>query len=365
MGSSMAENHPVGFQWVIEARERGAKVIHVDPRFTRTSAMADIWVPLRAGSDVLFLGGLINYVLEHGKEFREYVAAYTNASTLLRHDFLDTEDLDGLFSGWDAVMKKYDPESWAHRGSPSTNDKDALSSWGFSSDVCKHCEHAGCLEACPTGSIVQTEFGSVYIQPDICNGCGYCVVSCPFGVVERNNDDGRAFKCTFCYDRQKAGLVPACAKACPTESIKFGEIGELQARAQGANSGTAASRNARRHALRCRGQQCRRDSCDVHPAGRSAQLQSPPSAGGADGSFAQGVDVVGAGRGVTAGWECAGISGIARKGLTNHVGPDVPSGRANAVGVSGRHSTHGRVEHPCVAVTGSTNRDGSKRNGRQ
>jgi formate dehydrogenase major subunit len=124
MGSSMAENHPVGFQWVIEARESGAKVIHVDPRFTRTSAMADIWVPLRAGSDVLFLGGLINYVLEHGKEFREYIAAYTNASTLLRDDFLDTEDLDGLFSGWDAAKKKYDPESWAYRESPSTKDSD-------------------------------------------------------------------------------------------------------------------------------------------------------------------------------------------------------------------------------------------------
>ncbi len=111
----MAENHPVGFQWVIEARERGAKIIHVDPRFTRTSAMTDIWVPLRAGTDVLFLGGLINYVLEHGKEFREYVVAYTNASMLLRDDFQDTEELDGLFSGWDAEKKKYDPESWAYR----------------------------------------------------------------------------------------------------------------------------------------------------------------------------------------------------------------------------------------------------------
>jgi formate dehydrogenase major subunit len=118
MGSSMAENHPVGFQWVMEAREHGAKVIHVDPRFTRTSAMADIWVPLRAGSDILFLGGLINYVLEHKKEFREYVAHYTNASTLLRDDFRDTEDLDGLFSGWDPEKKKYDPESWFYRGSP-------------------------------------------------------------------------------------------------------------------------------------------------------------------------------------------------------------------------------------------------------
>jgi len=100
--------------------------------------------------------------------------------------------------------------------------------WQFSSDVCKHCEHAGCLEACPTGSIVRTEFGGVYIQPDVCNGCGYCVVACPFGVVDRRPTDGRAFKCTFCYDRQKAGLQPACAKACPTGSILFGDLDELQ-----------------------------------------------------------------------------------------------------------------------------------------
>ncbi len=105
-------------------------------------------------------------------------------------------------------------------------------SWTFSSDVCKHCEEAGCLEACPTGSIVRTEFGGVFIQPDVCNGCGYCVPSCPFGVVERNQKDGRAFKCTFCYDRQKVGLQPACAKACPTESIKFGEIDHLRQHAQ-------------------------------------------------------------------------------------------------------------------------------------
>jgi formate dehydrogenase iron-sulfur subunit len=104
-------------------------------------------------------------------------------------------------------------------------------SWSFSSDVCKHCEHAGCLEACPTGSIVRTEFGSVYVQPDVCNGCGYCVVGCPFGVIDRRPDDGRAFKCTFCYDRQRAGEQPACAKACPTQSIQFGEIGELRERA--------------------------------------------------------------------------------------------------------------------------------------
>jgi formate dehydrogenase iron-sulfur subunit len=104
-------------------------------------------------------------------------------------------------------------------------------SWTFSSDVCKHCEHAGCLEACPTGAIVRTEFGGVYVQPDVCNGCGYCVITCPFGVIDRQPDDGRAFKCTFCYDRQKAGLKPACATACPTDSIKFGEIDDLRRQA--------------------------------------------------------------------------------------------------------------------------------------
>ncbi|MGE3277654.1 MAG: 4Fe-4S dicluster domain-containing protein [Vicinamibacterales bacterium] len=103
--------------------------------------------------------------------------------------------------------------------------------WSFSSDVCKHCEQAGCLEACPTGSIVRTEFGGVFVQPDVCNGCSYCVVACPFGVVQRNEADGRAFKCTFCYDRQKDGLQPACAQACPTESIKFGELEDLRLRA--------------------------------------------------------------------------------------------------------------------------------------
>ena len=103
-----------------------------------------------------------------------------------------------------------------------------LMSWAFSSDVCKHCEVAGCLESCPTGSIIRTEFGSVYVQDDICNGCGYCVVNCPFGVIDRRPDDGRAFKCTFCYDRQKYGLEPACAKACPTGSILFGDLDALQ-----------------------------------------------------------------------------------------------------------------------------------------
>src|SRR5437588_13049971 len=117
MGSSMAENHPVGFQWVIAARERGAKIIHVDPRYSRTSAMADIWVPLRAGSDILFLGGIINHALQNDLIFREYVQQYTNAPMLLRDEFQDTEDLEGYFSGWDAEKNKYSPESWLYEGS--------------------------------------------------------------------------------------------------------------------------------------------------------------------------------------------------------------------------------------------------------
>ncbi len=104
--------------------------------------------------------------------------------------------------------------------------------WMFMSDVCKHCEHAGCLEACPTGSIVRTEFGSVLVQPDVCNGCGYCVVACPFGVVDRRPHDGRAFKCTFCYDRQRSGMEPACAHVCPTDSIQFGPLDAMRAVAE-------------------------------------------------------------------------------------------------------------------------------------
>jgi formate dehydrogenase iron-sulfur subunit len=104
--------------------------------------------------------------------------------------------------------------------------------WLMMSDVCKHCANAGCLNACPTGAIIRNEFGDVYVQPDICNGCGYCQPACPFGVIEVSHDDGRAWKCTLCYDRQKDGLEPACAKACPTQSIQFGELEELQERAR-------------------------------------------------------------------------------------------------------------------------------------
>lgn len=112
----MAECHPVGFQWVMEAKARGAKVIHIDPRFTRTSAMADLHVSLRVGSDIAFLGGIIHYILENEKYFKEYVVSYTNAPMLLRKDFQDTEDLDGLFSGYDPKTGLYDDTTWGYEG---------------------------------------------------------------------------------------------------------------------------------------------------------------------------------------------------------------------------------------------------------
>jgi len=112
----MAECHPVGFQWVMEAKARGATIIHVDPRFTRTSAMADLHVPIRAGSDIAFLGGLVNYVLSNELDFREYVVPYTNAASIVSEEFQDTEDLDGLFSGYDPETGNYDPVSWQYEG---------------------------------------------------------------------------------------------------------------------------------------------------------------------------------------------------------------------------------------------------------
>jgi formate dehydrogenase iron-sulfur subunit len=105
------------------------------------------------------------------------------------------------------------------------------SHWLMMSDVCKHCANAACVEACPTGALFRTEFDTVVVQQDICNGCGYCVPACPFGVVALSEIDGKAHKCTLCYDRLKGGLEPACSKACPTDSIQFGALEELQARA--------------------------------------------------------------------------------------------------------------------------------------
>jgi formate dehydrogenase iron-sulfur subunit len=103
--------------------------------------------------------------------------------------------------------------------------------WLMSSDVCKHCTEAACLDVCPTGALFRTEFGTVVVQEDVCNGCGYCVPACPFGVIDQRKDDGRVWKCTLCYDRLEVGQEPACAKACPTNSIQFGPLEELRERA--------------------------------------------------------------------------------------------------------------------------------------
>jgi formate dehydrogenase iron-sulfur subunit len=119
---------------------------------------------------------------------------------------------------------------------PMTGDTEDPFRWVFLSDVCRHCEVAGCLDSCPTGAIVRTAVGAVYVQDDVCNGCGYCVVSCPFGVIDRREGPqpgaGGAHKCTFCSDRQADGHPPACAKSCPTESIRFGPLADLRAHAE-------------------------------------------------------------------------------------------------------------------------------------
>jgi formate dehydrogenase iron-sulfur subunit len=138
--------------------------------------------------------------------------------------------------GYDLLGMSYDntgslnANTWRHVAFIEQQVEDDTR-WLMSSDVCKHCTHAACLDVCPTGSLFRTEFDTVVVQADICNGCGYCVPACPFGVIDRREDDGRAWKCTLCYDRIGDGLMPACATACPTESIQYGPLDELRERA--------------------------------------------------------------------------------------------------------------------------------------
>jgi formate dehydrogenase iron-sulfur subunit len=132
--------------------------------------------------------------------------------------------------GWDTHESGL-PQAAPTGEDQATESGDGGVRWLMSSDVCKHCTHAACLDVCPTGSLFRTEFGTVVVQPDICNGCGYCVPACPYGVIDLRKEDGRAFKCTLCYDRLKDGQTPACAQACPTESIQFGDLDELRERA--------------------------------------------------------------------------------------------------------------------------------------
>ena len=125
--------------------------------------------------------------------------------------------------------------SWRHVAfieRPQPADEDDPFAWLMMSNVCKHCTHSGCLDVCPTGALFRTEFGTVVVQEDVCNGCGYCIPACPFGVIDQRKGDGRVWKCTLCYDRLLDGQAPACAQACPTTSIQFGPLDELRERAR-------------------------------------------------------------------------------------------------------------------------------------
>ena len=157
------------------------------------------------------------------------------------------------------------------RASSSRRDRRTEFRWLMASDVCKHCTHAACLDVCPTGALIRTEFGTVVVQEDVCNGCGYCVPACPYGVIDKREDDGRVWKCTLCYDRLGNGQEPACAKACPTESIQFGPLDELRVRAAGAGRAAARGRGHRRPALRREPRRRRRRRRRVLPAARQAR----------------------------------------------------------------------------------------------
>ncbi|MBI0294407.1 4Fe-4S dicluster domain-containing protein [Streptomyces sp. PRKS01-29] len=149
------------------------------------------------------------------------------AETGVDHGDVDVLALAAQGSGTPVQEAAITPTSPA---SPSADGQNGLR-WLMSSDVCKHCTHAACLDVCPTGALFRTEFGTVVVQDDVCNGCGYCVPACPYGVIDVRPEDGGAHKCTLCYDRLGAGQEPACAKACPTDSIQFGPLDGLRERA--------------------------------------------------------------------------------------------------------------------------------------
>jgi formate dehydrogenase iron-sulfur subunit len=164
--------------------------------------------------------------------------SYDNSSALganrWRHvAFIEQRvEVGGVASGMpDSLVEEAARQQLVERGLEPHDDPADGFRWLMSSDVCKHCTDAGCLDGCPTGSIFRTEHGTVVVQEDICNGCGYCVTACPFGVLERREDDGRVWKCTLCYDRLQDDMTPACAQACPTESIQFGPLETLRERA--------------------------------------------------------------------------------------------------------------------------------------
>jgi formate dehydrogenase iron-sulfur subunit len=138
----------------------------------------------------------------------------------------------GAEAAADSLVRAAELQQVAERHGVETYQDDGGVRWLMASDVCKHCSEAACLDVCPTGALFRTEFDTVVVQEDVCNGCGYCIPACPFGVIDQREGDGRAFKCTLCYDRLRDDLEPACAKACPTDSIQFGELDDLRERAE-------------------------------------------------------------------------------------------------------------------------------------
>ena len=153
------------------------------------------------------------------KEWNQLPASAGGANTLSGDSYDNTRRLDGIHWRHVKFVEQFSPDR-----------KDGR--WLLMSDVCKHCVQAGCLEVCPTGAIIRTEFDTVVIQSDVCNGCRDCIAACPFGVIDINPASGTAQKCTLCYDRLQAGMPPACSKACPTESIQFGTITDLVKKAE-------------------------------------------------------------------------------------------------------------------------------------
>jgi formate dehydrogenase iron-sulfur subunit len=152
------------------------------------------------------------------KEWNQLPATNGGLNTLSGDSYDNTRRLDGIHWRHVKFVEQFTPDRSQGR-------------WLLMSDVCKHCVQAGCLEVCPTGAIIRTEFDTVVIQSDVCNGCRDCIPACPFGVIDINPVSGTAQKCTLCYDRMQAGMTPACAKACPTASIQFGPIADLKQRA--------------------------------------------------------------------------------------------------------------------------------------
>src|SRR5438309_4076935 len=153
------------------------------------------------------------------KEWNQLPSTDGGANTLSGHSYDNTRQLDGIHWRHVKFIEQFAGDRAGGR-------------WLMMSDVCKHCVQAGCLEVCPTGAIIRTEFDTVVIQSNVCNGCRDCIAACPFGVIGLNLVSGTAQKCTLCYDRMQVGLTPACSKACPTDSIQFGAISELRTRAQ-------------------------------------------------------------------------------------------------------------------------------------